>query len=84
MIYEFKCTKCGKVFERNMTSDSVLFDSENMKDFTFCSCGSAAEKQFHATSNVFIPAYFHTSKSDIFTDKEWQDLKKNPNIERAK
>ena len=51
----------------------------------FCpKCNGDGIRQFHATSNVFIPAYFHTSKSDIFTHEEWQALKKNPDIERAR
>jgi len=47
-------------------------------------CGKPAIKKFHATTNVHIPAYFHTCRSDIFTHEEWQDLKKDPNVERAK
>lgn len=70
MILEYKCSSCKNTFESNNP--------------TCPKCGNIAKKQFHATSNVFIPAYFHTSRSDIFTDKEWQDLKKDPNVERAK
>ncbi len=46
--------------------------------------GAEAEKLFAATSNVFIPAYFHTMKSDVFDYQDWRNLKKNPNMERAK
>jgi len=54
-------------------------------EYTICpKCGKYAQKQFHATSNFHIPAHFHTSRSDIFTYEEWQDLKKDPNVERAK
>jgi len=47
-------------------------------------CGSKAYRQFHACTNIYTPSYFHTSRSDIFDEGEWQDLKKNPDIERAK
>jgi len=39
---------------------------------------------FHAISNMFIPSYFHTSKSDVFSYEEWNKLKKDPNVVRAK
>jgi len=74
MIYEYKC-KCGNRFEATASID---------KDVVCHACGEIAERQFHATKDVFIPSYFHTSKSDIYTYEEWQDLKKNPDIERAK
>lgn len=76
MIHEFKCIKCGNVFEKNKSSDI---------EFTLCpKCGRFAKKQFHACVNIHIPSYFHTSRSDVFTDQEWADLKKDPNVERAK
>jgi len=76
MIYEFKCG-CGCSF------DVVL---RQQSDFYICPvCGSKAEKQFNASNiSVFIPSCFHTNKSDIFTDTEWAELKKDPNVERAK
>lgn len=77
MIYDFQCLNCNHKFEKSMSSkDTELY--------IICpKCGKYAEKQFKATSNMFVPSYFHTAKSDIFTDTEWADLKKDPNIERA-
>lgn len=75
MIFEYICSKCGYRFEA----------FANHKTLVSCpKCGAVAERQFHATTNIHIPSYFHTSRSDIFTDKEWEDLKKDPNVERAK
>ncbi len=74
MIFQFECKVCKKVFEKSVSSGI---------EFTLCDCGKYAKKQFHACSNIRIPSYFHTNRSDIFTDKEWQDLKKDPNTERA-
>lgn len=76
MIFEFKCKKCNNVFEQNATSNDAYW--------TCPRCGGYAKRMFSATPNIFIPAYFHTSRSDIFSDTEWQDLKKDPNVERAK
>jgi len=75
MRFNFKCDKCNSVFEQ------VASPNDKMKSCPFC--GSQAKRQFHACKNIYIPSYFHTTKSDIFSDTEWQDLKKNPNIERA-
>jgi putative FmdB family regulatory protein len=77
MIYEFLCQDCGHTFE----AVSSWHD-----DFTNCpKCNGIAKKQFNASNiSVFIPPYFHTNKSDIFTDTEWAELKKDPNVERAK
>ena len=73
MIFEFKCLKCKSVFEDN-TSEK----------YRVCpKCASIAKRQFHACTNIHIPSYWHTSRSDVFTDQEWQDLKKDPNVERA-
>ena len=73
-VYEFKCTKCKHEFEEN-----VAYDRKYMQ----CpECGKNSERMFHATSNVHIPGYFHTSKSDIFSHEEWKALKKDPNVER--
>ena len=47
-------------------------------------CDREALKMFSATSNVFIPPYFMTMKSDIYDYDDWRKLKKNPNIERAR
>ena len=75
-IYDFKCTKCRHEFELNVSYD---------KKYTHCpECGRNSERVFHATSNVHIPAHFHTSRSDIFSDAEWKALKKDPNVQRAK
>lgn len=75
MIYSFKCLACKNNFEK-----VASFNDE----FIMCpKCGKYAQRQFHACTNMYIPSYFHTSKSDIFSDTEWADLKKNPNIERA-
>jgi len=76
MIFDFLCKKCGKTKEKNVSAKMVIDTCEF--------CGGISEKQFHACSNIHIPSYFHTSKSDIFTDTEWAALKKDPNIERAK
>ncbi len=78
MIFEFECLNenCGNKFEENISFD---------KYYVKCpKCGRYAIRKFHATTNMFVPSYFHTSRSDIFTDSEWQELKKDPNIERAK
>ena len=74
MIFQYKCLECNKEFDK--VTDSVT-------EYVDCSCGAKAIKVFHATTNFHIPSYFHTSKSDIFTDTEWAELKKNPDIERA-
>lgn len=75
MILDFKCDNCDR------TTEQEIYNGRIPK----CpNCGGRLKKLFYATSNVHIPAYFHTSKSDIFTDTEWADLKKNPNIERSK
>jgi putative FmdB family regulatory protein len=75
MIFDFKCINCNHIFEKNISSD---------EQFILCpKCGRYAKKQFHACTNIYIPSYYHTSRSDIFSDTEWQDLKKDPNIERA-
>ena len=74
MIFDYQCLECDTVFEK--ITDSVT-------EFVDCKCGGKAVKVFHATTNFHVPSYFHTSKSDIFSDTEWADLKKNPNIERA-
>lgn len=76
MILDFKCNKCRRIFEKNVPT--------KQKSIRCLYCKGKAKKMFHATSNIHIPAYFHTSRSDIFSDKEWQDLKKDPNIERAR
>lgn len=76
MIYRFKCTGCDNEFE-----DTVRM---NIEIVTCPRCGGYADKQFHATSDMFVPSYFHTNKSDIFSHEEWQALKKNPDIERAR
>ncbi len=76
-IFDFKCELCGELFERKVNHWGVIA--------TNCfRCGAMAYKQFHATSNLFVPSYFHTNRSDIFSDTEWQALKKDPNIERAR
>jgi len=74
MKFTFKCLKCKKIFEGNVSSEAMT------KLCPFC--GSEAEKQFHACTNIYVPSYFHTSRSDIFSDTEWQNLKKNPDIKR--
>ena len=76
MRFSFKCDKCNSVFEQ------VASPTNRMKLCPFC--GSKAYRQFHACTNIYTPSYFHTSRSDIFDEGEWQDLKKNPDIERAK
>lgn len=73
MILEYKCLNCSYIFEDITKEEYILCPK----------CGKYAQKQFHATVNMFVPSYFHTSKSDIFTDREWADLKKDPNTERA-
>lgn len=75
MIFEFRCSKCNFIFEDNVSSDTLVLCPK---------CESICERQFHATTNFHIPSYWHTSRSDVFTDKEWADLKKDPNVERAK
>ena len=76
MRFYYKCEKCKKIFEEIARPDEKL---------KACPCcGATSARQFHACTNIYVPGYFHTSRSDIFTDKEWQDLKKDPNIERAK
>lgn len=75
MIFDFICKDCG-IFEANRVSGTDFIDCPK--------CGKPAARTFHATTNFHIPSYFHTSKSDIFTHEEWQDLKKDPNVERAK
>lgn len=78
MIFDFRCLCCGFEFESNN------FKNFAEETYTVCpKCGKYAQKQFHACVNMYVPSYFHTSKSDIFTDTEWADLKKDPNIERA-
>lgn len=75
MRHYYKCEKCKKVFEE------LARPNETLK---ICPCcGATSKKQFQACTNIYIPSYFHTSKSDIFSDTEWQDLKRNPDIERA-
>lgn len=75
MRFNFKCLKCGNIFEESVSP---------LETVKLCpKCGKYAQRQFHACTNMYIPSYFHTSKSDIFSDTEWADLKKNPNIERA-
>ena len=78
MIFEFECLNkdCGNKFEENISSGEYYVKCPK--------CGRYAIKKFHATVNMFVPSYFHTSRSDIFTDSEWQELKKDPNVERAK
>jgi len=73
MIFEYKCSFCEKIFDDNSGKPMINCPT----------CGAPATRQFHACTNIYIPSYFHTSKSDIFSDTEWQDLKKNPDIERA-
>ena len=78
MIFEFECQNkdCGNKFEENISFG---------KYYVKCpKCGRYAIKKFHATANVFVPSYFHTCRSDIFSDTEWQALKKDPNVERYK
>jgi putative FmdB family regulatory protein len=75
-IFSFECQKCGEVVEKNVTMDLVVDVCK--------SCGGPAVKQFHATTNVHIPSYFHTSKSDIFSADEWKALKKDPDVQRVK
>jgi len=76
MIYDFKCIDCNKVFEKNVPA------RQNSVECPYCK--GKAKKMFHATSNMFIPAHFHTSKSDVFSYEEWNKLKKDPNVVRAK
>ena len=79
MIYDFKCIDrdCGFVFEEVVRNFKT--------NVTECpKSGEIAGKEFCATSNIFIPPYFMTMKSDIFDSKDWENLKKNPNIERAR
>jgi len=73
--FNFKCNKCRRIFEKIVPA--------NQKSIACPYCGKKASRQFHACVNIHIPSYFHTSKSDIFSDTEWRDLKKNPDIERA-
>ena len=77
MIYEYRCNKCEHEFEAKvfMSDKSIVKCPE---------CESESTKLFAATTNVFIPPYFHTMKSDIFNYQDWRNLKKNPNMERAK
>ena len=75
MRFDFKCLKCKKIFE------SYASTNEMTKLCPYC--GVVAIRQFHSCTNIYVPSYFHTNKSDIFTDKEWQDLKRDPNIERS-
>jgi len=75
MRFNFKCNKCRRVFEK------IVLASQKVVVCPYC--GKQAKRQFHACTNIHVPACFHTSRSDIFSDTEWQDLKKNPNIERA-
>lgn len=78
MIFEFECLNenCKNKFEENISFG---------KYYVKCpECGRYAIKKFHATANMFVPSYFHTSRSDIFSDSEWQELKKDPNVERAR
>ncbi len=80
MRYNFTCDdpNCGYEFE-------AIVSIENCDEPQGCPrCGRTATRQFNATSNVFIPPYFMTMKSDIFTDLEWRKLKDNPNIERLR
>ena len=79
MIYSFQCLdhNCAYEFEAKIRIAKI--------DEMRCPrCGAGAEKLFAATSNVFIPAYFYTMKSDVFDYQDWRNLKKNPNMERAK
>lgn len=76
MIFSFICKKCRRIFEKDIPV--------NQKVIVCPYCGKQAHRQFHACTNIYIPSYFHTSRSDIFSDTEWQDLKKNPDIERAR
>jgi len=76
MRFNFICKKCRRVFEKNVPA--------RQKSISCPYCKSKAKKMFHATTNFYIPPYFHTSRSDIFSDSEWKDLKRNPNIERAR
>ena len=76
MIFDFICKKCRRVFEKNVPA--------KQKSISCPYCKRKAKKMFQATTNFYIPSYFHTSRSDIFDEGEWQDLKKNPDIERAK
>jgi protein-arginine kinase activator protein McsA len=74
MINNFKCLKCKQTFEKVSTNK-----------YEPCPyCYSITEKQFRATSNLFVPGWFHQVRSDIFSDKEWEDLRKDPNTERYK
>jgi putative FmdB family regulatory protein len=76
MIYYYRCEKCKTLFEEASRLGETL---------KACPCcGATATREFHACTNIYVPSYFHTSRSDIFTDKEWQELKKDPNVERAK
>ena len=81
MIFEFECLNedCGNKFEEN-----ISFSKYYVKYVKCPKCGRHAIKKFHATTNMFVPSYFHTSRSDIFSDSEWQELKKDPNVERYK
>ena len=81
MTFEFKCEECKKLFEVSISVEIAKL----YPGYPECpECGGRTKKQFHACTNIYVPSYFHTSRSDIFDDKEWQDLKKNPDIERAK
>ncbi len=75
MIFDYKCLECDYKFEAVPPKN---------KEVVCPKCGKPTERLFKATTNFHIPSYFHTSKSDIFSYEEWQDLKKNPDIERAR
>jgi len=76
MIFKYKCDKCNNIFEANVSPIDVVIKCP--------ACNSKATRIFEATRNFHIPSYFHTNKSDIFSYEEWQELKKDPNVERAK
>ena len=75
MKYSYECLNCNGKFEKTAKIDEVVLCPK---------CGIPADRKFHATSDVFIPSYFHTMKSDIFDYDDWRKLKKNPNIERLR
>ena len=77
MTYDFKCMSCGHVFEGKIRMEDL-----DKPGISCPECSGNTDRLFHATPDIFIPPYFMTMKSDIFNDKEWADLKKNPDIER--
>lgn len=54
MYYEFKCIKCGKVFEKNL-------HIEEDKNNILCECGSKTKRIFSSPKINFVGTGFYVN-----------------------